>query len=305
MESLSILPELFLNVRKKFLPGQSAYALEARTPTLKEGLSVTKEDNLDLYNQVRSVPATAKRPIKGGRMNGMTDINPMWRIKTLTEQFGPCGIGWYYIPVKKWTETINGETAAFVDIELYVKCGEEWSRPIYGTGGSMLAAKERGGIHVSDECYKMATTDAISVACKQLGIGADVYWEADRTKYSDADSSGTSDSGTNRSDRNRTNTNALPAGKDEPPVLEARYVNSLYKELSRTGVGLNEMLKHYRKTDIHQLSIQEYKHAMDTLLSKPDKPLDPRMVPPETNASESDLPPWEQEERYRYYENIS
>lgn len=248
-------------------------------------------------------------------MNGMTDINPMWRIKTLTEQFGPCGIGWYYIPVKKWTETVNGETAAFVDIELYVKCGSEWSRPIYGTGGSMLAAKERGGIHVSDECYKMATTDAISVACKQLGIGADVYWEADRTKYSDADSSGTNRSGmngsatngsdTNHSNRNCKNTNALPAGKDEQPVLEARYVNSLYKELKRTGVGLNEMLRHYRKTDIRQLSIREYKHAMDMLLSKPDKPLDPRMVPPETNSSESELPPWEQEERYRYYENIS
>ena len=30
----------------------------------------------------------------------------------------------------------------------------------------------------------MATTDAISVACKSLGMGADVYWDKDRTKYS-------------------------------------------------------------------------------------------------------------------------
>ena len=30
----------------------------------------------------------------------------------------------------------------------------------------------------------MAYTDALSVSCKQLGIGADVYWEKDRTKYS-------------------------------------------------------------------------------------------------------------------------
>ena len=36
----------------------------------------------------------------------------------------------------------------------------------------------------SDECYKMAYTDAISVAAKALGIGADVYWAAGRTKYS-------------------------------------------------------------------------------------------------------------------------
>jgi hypothetical protein len=31
----------------------------------------------------------------------------------------------------------------------------------------------------------MALTDAISVACKALGIAADVYWEADKSKYDD------------------------------------------------------------------------------------------------------------------------
>ena len=39
-------------------------------------------------------------------------------------------------------------------------------------------------MYTSDECYKMALTDAISVACRALGVGADVYWEADRSKYS-------------------------------------------------------------------------------------------------------------------------
>lgn len=51
-------------------------------------------DNLELYNKVRNVPQEAKKEIKGGRLKGMTDINPMWRIKTLTEQFGICGMGW-------------------------------------------------------------------------------------------------------------------------------------------------------------------------------------------------------------------
>lgn len=139
--------------------------------------------NLDLYNRVRVVPEESKKPIKGGRLNGMTDINPMWRIKVLTSEYGPCGIGWFYKPVKKWTEQAGGETVAFVDIELFIKVDGEWSQPICGTGGSKLSQNERNGLFVSDECYKMATTDAISVACKQLGIGADVYFGADRTKY--------------------------------------------------------------------------------------------------------------------------
>lgn len=139
--------------------------------------------NTELYENVRNVPETAKRKIEAGRLKGKTDINPMWRLKVLTEQFGPCGIGWYYNMTKQWTEQQGDEIAAFVNIELYIKVDDEWSKPIFGTGGSMLAAKERNGIYVSDECYKMALTDAISVACKQLGIGADVYWEKDATKY--------------------------------------------------------------------------------------------------------------------------
>ena len=50
-------------------------------------------DNMTLYNAVRTPPPEALKAITGGRLKGMTDINPMWRIKTMTEQFGPCGDG--------------------------------------------------------------------------------------------------------------------------------------------------------------------------------------------------------------------
>ena len=80
-------------------------------------------ENMTIYDACRSVPETAKKAITAGRLKGKTDINPMWRIKRLTEQFGPCGIGWYYKPVRKWMETHGDEIAAFVDIELYVKSG--------------------------------------------------------------------------------------------------------------------------------------------------------------------------------------
>ena len=141
-------------------------------------------EKMEIYDRVRAVPDEAKKAISAGRLKGMTDINPMWRIKKLTEEFGPCGIGWWTKVTDRWTETVGDETCAFVDLELYVKVGDEWSKPITGSGGSKLATKERSGIYVSDECYKMAETDALSVACKKLGIGADVYFSADRTKYS-------------------------------------------------------------------------------------------------------------------------
>lgn len=141
-------------------------------------------DNMTIYNAVRSVPDSAKRRIEAGRLKGKTDINPMWRIKALTEQFGPCGYGWkYVITDKRLEQGANGEVAAFLDIDLFVKADGVWSDAIPGTGGSAFVAKEKNGLYTSDECFKMALTDAISVACKALGFGADVYWDADRSKY--------------------------------------------------------------------------------------------------------------------------
>lgn len=149
-------------------------------------------ENMEIYNQVRSVPESAQKRITGGRLNGMTDINPMWRIQALTERFGPCGYGWKYKITREWLETAStGEVGAFVDIELQYKLDADapWSEPIPGTGGSKFVAAEKGNtLRASDECYKMALTDAISVACKALGFGADIYWAAGRTKYSAAQS---------------------------------------------------------------------------------------------------------------------
>ena len=140
--------------------------------------------NLDVYSRVANVPKEAQKVIQAGRIKGMTDINPMWRIKTLTEVFGMVGVGWKYtITDKRLLEGADGVVCAFVDVDLFVKVNGEWSDAIQGTGGSQFVSVERNGKYTNDECFKMALTDALSVACKALGIGADVYWAGGRTKY--------------------------------------------------------------------------------------------------------------------------
>ena len=134
-------------------------------------------ENLEIYNKLKEVPKEAQKPITGGRLNGMTDIKPMWRIEKLTEVFGICGIGWKTkIKNKEILDGANGEKIAIVDIDLYIKIDGEWSDAIEGTGGSSFVTNETKGLYTSDECFKMAYTDAISVACKSLGMGADIYW---------------------------------------------------------------------------------------------------------------------------------
>jgi len=102
----------------------------------------------------------------------------------MTEQFGICGVGWRYEIDRVWNEPApSGQEFAFAEIALYIKQNDKWSDPIPGIGGSMLVEQESSGLHASDEGYKMAITDALSVAMKMLGVGADVYaglWDGAR-----------------------------------------------------------------------------------------------------------------------------
>lgn len=142
------------------------------------------------YGLVQDTPKEAQKPFNNGRFSG-TDINPMWRIKRLTEVFGPCGYGW-------WTQNVKynfvnaeqtNETAVFCELELVVVDPEtnDRSMPIYGVGGNTFVAQRKNGPQSSDEAMKMAYTDALSIACKALGFSHDIYYQADRTKYTSAD----------------------------------------------------------------------------------------------------------------------
>jgi len=141
--------------------------------------------NMEFWDKVKQPPDHALKTIGGGRLKGLTDINPQWRYQALTEEFGMCGIGWKYTIDKVWSvDTCDSQVFAFAEISLFIKNGEVWSDAISGIGGSMLVAKESSGLHASDEGYKMAVTDALSVACKALGIGANIYAGlSDGSKY--------------------------------------------------------------------------------------------------------------------------
>lgn len=209
-------------------------------------------ENMELYNKVRAVPPEALKPIIGGRLKGMSDINPMWRIKMLTESFGMCGVGWKIEIVNKRLEngSVN-EIVCFVDILLYVKVENEWSAGIPGMGGSSFVTQEKNGPYTSDECFKMAYTDAIGVACKTLGFAADVYFEKDRTKYNgqeDKDRQSDPSTGENKpvqtnaptttqngnTGQSGTFTDLISEGQTK--MLYAKWKSSKHKDLTKPDV---------------------------------------------------------------------
>lgn len=239
-------------------------------------------EKMKIYEGHREAPSEALRPIQAGRLKGMSDINPMWRIKALTEEFGPCGIGWYYDVDKQWLETSGNETVAFVNISLYVKVGDEWSKPIFGTGGSKFVTMERNGAYVNDEAYKMAVTDAISVACKQLGFAANIYYAKDRTKYDlPADEENVA---------NQKKTTQAPTKEAEtfngmnPPeenvdtrmlvtkdnkMTEEQY-KLLLAEINRTD-SMKDVVAYAKTEDLSQLSSSKCVALLTGLLKRPTK----------------------------------
>ena len=143
-------------------------------------------DNLHIYKQVSSVPEDAQKPFESSWGKKLTEINGMWRIQKLTELFGPCGEGWFTeVTRQERVDFPNGEVCVFTDINLYLKDTKtgRWSKPIRGTGGNRLVLKNADGLFIDDEAYKKAYTDALGIACKALGFGADIYWGRNDSKY--------------------------------------------------------------------------------------------------------------------------
>lgn len=142
--------------------------------------------SLEIWNKFSKPPITALKTIQAGRLKGKSDINPQWRYQALTEVFGPCGLGWKYTIDKLWTVPQEREVFTFADVSLYVKIEGEWSDAIPGNGGSMLVKMESGGLHLNDEGFKMAITDALGTAAKMLGVAAEIYLgNFDGSKYKD------------------------------------------------------------------------------------------------------------------------
>jgi len=139
---------------------------------------------MERWDKLKNVPIEVKKKITGGRLKGMTDIKPQWRLQILTEIYGSIGFGWKFEVTKQWIEEgSNNQKVAFTNINLFVKVDDVWSDAIFGTGGSSFIAKETSGLHTSDECYKMSLTDAVSVAAKSLGVASDVYMGLSDSKY--------------------------------------------------------------------------------------------------------------------------
>jgi len=152
-------------------------------PNKKIEAAKKEPDNLRVWNALaKTDPAQTKGFSRAGGFKG-TAVKPMWVIKRLTEQFGPCGEGWGIGEPK--FETIHGAPGEIL-VYCTVSC---WhgspENTLYGVGGDRVAVMRRdGNPFFDDEAFKKAFTDAVNNAFKFVGVAADIHMGLfDDSKY--------------------------------------------------------------------------------------------------------------------------
>lgn len=139
-------------------------------------------DNLALWEKLgRTDPSHTKGFKRGGGFSG-TAIKPMWSYKRMTEEFGPCGMGWGVgEPSFQVVPGPEGEVLVFCTASIWY--GKD-KATVFGVGGDKAVGKNKYGLQTDDEAFKKAFTDAITNALKLIGVGADVHMGMfDDSKY--------------------------------------------------------------------------------------------------------------------------
>lgn len=177
------------------------------------------------YEAMAQPPQDALKKIDFGALKGKSDINPQWRIEALTEQFGLCGIGWKFEVVRTEMQACgDGQVLLYMQVNLYIKDGDQWSAAIPGMGGDMLITKNKNGLVPNDEAFKMCLTDALGNAAKCIGVAANIYRGLENTgsKYD------------RRSQQAQQAQAAQPAGQQQQPAY-VKNVNGVTCVLGRGG----------------------------------------------------------------------
>lgn len=141
--------------------------------------------NVEIWDALKTTDPAATSAFNNGSFKG-TAIKPIWMVKRMTEQFGPCGQGWGIKKPEFQVEHCESETLVYCTVSVWHGVREN---EIWGVGGDKVRTVVKRGkpdeyIKTDDEAFKKAYTDAVSNCLKYLGVGADVHMGLfDDSKY--------------------------------------------------------------------------------------------------------------------------
>lgn len=140
--------------------------------------------NKALWERVCKTDPAHVKPITGKQYQGNSP-KPYWIIERLTEEFGPCGIGWgLSILNERMEQLADKEVLHVAVVRLWYELGGKRGE-IEQIGQTKAAyAKKDGGLMVDEDAPKKSVTDALVKCASYLGFAGDIFsgrW--DDSKY--------------------------------------------------------------------------------------------------------------------------
>jgi len=147
-------------------------------------------DNKALWKRAFTTDPRAVKPITGKQYKGNSP-KPYWIVERLTDEFGPCGIGWGFTILNERMERLSDTDVLHVAVvrmwyELEGKRGDVeqigQTKATYWSAGK--TKDDPGKLVVDEDAPKKSVTDALVKAASYLGFAGDIFsgmW--DDSKY--------------------------------------------------------------------------------------------------------------------------
>lgn len=141
-------------------------------------------DNKALWDRVCITDPAAVKPITGKQYSGNSP-KPYWIVERLTDEFGPCGIGWGVKVMNERMERLS-ETdtlhVALVQFWFMLEGQRGEIEQMGQTKATYLTSKDK--LMVDEDAPKKSVTDALVKCASYLGFAGDIFsgrW--DDSKY--------------------------------------------------------------------------------------------------------------------------
>lgn len=130
-------------------------------------------EKTELWDRLGKTDPKHTKPFqRAGGFKG-TAIKPIYSYRRMTEEYGPCGIGWGVgEPTYQVVPAPEGEVLVYCTASVW---HGDRANVVFGVGGDKAVIKQSSGLRSDDEAFKKAFTDAVTNALKLIGVGADVH----------------------------------------------------------------------------------------------------------------------------------
>lgn len=140
--------------------------------------------NMDLWQRVCRTDPRAVKPITGKQYSGNSP-KPYWIVERLTEEFGPCGIGWGFTILSERMERLTDDEILHVAVvRLWYLLGDKRGELEQIGQTRAVYPKKAGGLLVDEDAPKKSVTDALVKCASYIGFAGDIFsgrW--DDSKY--------------------------------------------------------------------------------------------------------------------------